>query len=378
MRVLLNTKPSLLYNKTGVGYYVYNLYKELLKFNIDVTPTINNASNNFIGSLSRISCQLRGFMGKYYPDSLVRYLGDSLIKGTSCNDGGISNFEIYHETSVDHIPDFTIPSVMNVYDMALFACPQFFTKGFLNYAKANVSSNIMIAERIIVNTQFIQDEIMSLFQIQDKKIDVIPLAPSPFFRQLDNPRIKTERLKQIGEKDFILYVGTVEPRKNLKILLKAYSLIKAKYDISLVMAGVLRDDYKHEIATCLDDFGIKENVVLSGYVSEETLLSLYNKAAVFVYPSLYEGFGLPPLEAMACGVPVIISDIPPLREVAGDAASAFSPKDFEELANLICKILESESLRSEMVERGIRRAREYSWEKTAALTIQTYKKALDN
>lgn len=379
MRVLLNTKPFLLNHKTGVGYYVFNLYRELLKSKIDVTPTICDTSNSFIGSLSRISCRLRGFMGKYYPDSLVRYLGDSLINQASCNDGKIPNFDIYHETSLDLLPEINSIAVSNLYDTIPFLDDHhgLLNEDFINHARTNIRVNMQAAKRIIVNTRFVKHEALHTLKISEDKIDIIPLAPSPFFRVLDKSHKSTNSLGKITEKEYILYVGTVEPRKNLKTLIRSFKEVRSRSDLSLIIAGGLGYLYD-DIISYPEELGIKRDVIFTGYVDEKTLLNLYNHALIFVYPSLYEGFGLPPLEAMACGVPVIISDIPPLREVAGDAALDFRPSDYEELADVICRILESESLRSEMIQRGIQRVREYSWEKVAASTIQTYKKALGN
>jgi glycosyltransferase involved in cell wall biosynthesis len=122
--------------------------------------------------------------------------------------------------------------------------------------------------------------------------------------------------------------------------------------------------------------GIGDDVIFTGYVTEEELLYLYNSASAVVYPSLYEGFGLPVVEAMACGAPLIISDIPSLKEVAEDAALSFQPDDHEALASLLERVLWSESLRDDLRQRGLRRAADYSWERVAAMTIAAYRRAL--
>jgi glycosyltransferase involved in cell wall biosynthesis len=176
-------------------------------------------------------------------------------------------------------------------------------------------------------------------------------------------------------KDYLLYVGTVDPRKNLKTLIRAFREINVKYGLALVIAGGSGWRYG-DIVSFPEELGIKDDVVFTGYVDEETLLDLYNNALAFVYPSLYEGFGLPPLEAMACGVPVIVSNIPPLIEVAGDAALSFSPHDHEELAGLLDKLISSPSLRSDMIKKGTTRAKDYSWKRVAESTMRTYGRVL--
>ncbi len=379
MRVILNTKPAILNYKSGIGYYVFNLHRELLKFNIDVNPTISVASGNFVGSLSKVSCGLRRFMGKYYPNSIVRYLGDFIINHVSINSVKASKFDIYHETIFDPLPEVDSIVITNLYDTILFIKDYhgLYNKDFINYAKTNIRVNVQNAKRVIVNTRFVKHEALHTLNIPEDKIDIIPLAPSPFFRVLDKSCNTANSLKKITEKEYILYVGTIEPRKNLKTLIRAFKDIRNKYDLSLILAGGL-GYLSEDIISYSEELGIKNDVIFTKYVDEETLLCLYNHAQIFVFPSLYEGFGLPPLEAMACGVPVIISDIPPLREVAGDAAAIFNPKDYEELAGVIGGVLESEPLRSDMIQRGIRRAAEYSWEKTAKITIETYEKALES
>jgi glycosyltransferase involved in cell wall biosynthesis len=168
----------------------------------------------------------------------------------------------------------------------------------------------------------------------------------------------------------------VEPRKNLKVLIKAFGAMRTKRNISLIIAGGFSYLYD-DIISYPEELGLGDDVIFTGYVDEGTLLHLYNRALVFVYPSLYEGFGLPPLEAMSCGAPVIVSDIPPLREITGDAAMVFSPKDHEDLADKMSALLSSEQLRVEQREKGLARVREYSWEKVAGLTVRTYAKALE-
>ncbi len=318
-------------------------------------------------------------MGKYYPDSIVRYLGDSIINQASSNSVRVFKCDIYHQTNFDPLPEVDFIVITNIYDTIPFIedYQGLYNKDFINYARTNIRVNVQNAKRVIVNTRFVKHEALHTLNIPEDRIDIIPLAPSPFFRILDKSRNTANSLKKITEKEYILYVGTIEPRKNLKTLIRAFKDIRSKYDLSLILAGGL-GYLSEDIISYSEELGIKSDVIFTKYVDEETLLCLYNHARVFVFPSLYEGFGLPPLEAMACGVPVIISDIPPLREVAGDAAAVFNPRDYEELAGVIGGVLESESLRSDMIQRGIRRAMEYSWEKTAKITIETYKKALES
>jgi glycosyltransferase involved in cell wall biosynthesis len=375
MRVLLNTKPSLISNKTGVGYYVFNLYRELLKSGADVTPTLNAKSGALVGSLSRASALLRKHVGKWYP-SFVSKLGDSLIGHLSSRGEGSASFDIYHETSLDPMPETDIMSVRNIYDLAFISCPGFLDEDFAKNAGMNIIKSVPAVERIIVNSQFVKDEAMNFLKLPEEKIDIIPLAPAPVYYRLGGALSAPGCVKKFTQKEYVLYVGTVEPRKNLKVLIKAFGAMRAKRDISLIIAGGFSYLYD-DIISYPEELGLGDDVIFTGYVDEGTLLHLYNRALVFVYPSLYEGFGLPPLEAMSCGAPVIVSDIPPLREITGDAAMVFSPKDHEDLADKMSALLSSAQLRVEQREKGLARVREYSWEKVAGLTVRTYAKALE-
>lgn len=375
MRVLLNTKPLVLSDKTGVGYYVFNLYHELLNAGVEVVPTLGIKSQGFVNSLSKVSSYLRRlFPG--WPPLFMRRIGDLFIQGLSRNKANEPLYDIYHETSLDPLLDINTTAVCNLYDLSFISCPQFLTEDFAEYARTNVTKNLLSVKRVMVNTEFIKDQAMEFLDIPEESIDVIPLAPSANYYRIERQRNRPDRVKALTMKDYILYVGTVEPRKNLKVLIKAFKEIRKRYDLSLVIAGRFGWLYD-DIIRYPEELGIKD-VVFTGYLDEESLLYLYNYASVFVYPSLYEGFGLPPLEAMACGTPVIISGIPSLIEVAGDAAIAFDSVDHEGLAVAIDRVLSSESLRFEMIQRGFEKVNKYSWSKVATLTIETYKRALES
>lgn len=374
MRVLLNTKPLVLFDKSGVGYYTLNIYRELLKSGVDIVPTLDTKSQTLINSLSKVSSQLRSALGKWYPSFIIR-IGDALIGSLSRKEEAKVPFDIYHETSLDPLPEISAKIVCNLYDLSFLRFPHFFIKEFAQYVSANVKKNVLSAERIIVNTEFIKNEAMELLQIPGEKIDVIPLAPAALYHRTERRASGTNQSGRFTNRDYILYVGTVEPRKNLKVLIRAFKDIKAKHDLSLIIAGKLGWLYD-DIIAYPETLGIKDYVIFTDYVDEKTILDLYNHALVFVYPSVYEGFGMPVLEAMSCGTPVIISGIPPLTEVAKDAALAFNPEDSKELAGVMDKVISSEALRSEMSQKGLKRASEYSWKKAADMTVETYSRAL--
>ena len=374
MRVLLNTKPLIFTNKTGVGYYVCNLYRALQENGLDVVPTLSDDAGALINALSRVSCFVRRHAGSWY-SSVATKIGDPLVRRLSRKAEAKSVFDLYHETSLDPIPPESAVCVCNIYDLSFISYPQYVKGDFAGYARTSVTENSKIAKRIIVNTRFVKGEVMDILKIPEDRIDVIPLAPQSIQLPKSPGTSGSKWSGAFNGKDYILYVGSVEPRKNLMALIRAFGITRQTYDVSLCIAGGLSHSYE-EIFRCLDELGIRKDVVFTGYINEEELMDLYRNATVFVYPSLYEGFGLPPLEAMTCGVPVVISSIEPLTEVSGSAALSFSPNDYEELSDILNRVISSPSLREDMVRKGSERVKDFSWTKTAEATIKTYARAL--
>lgn len=373
MRILLNTKPMVLPVRTGIGYYVSNLYRELRKAGVEVAPTRGEAARSAMDIFGRVSSGVKKSLG-IKRSRVLTFLGDALTtlvlqKKTS------DAFDLYHETTLDPFPEIKSRSVCNLFDLSFLRFPGHFPGDLAEAAARNVTKSVSLAERIIVNTSFIRDEAVSLLKLPPEKIDIIPLAASLPCGSPAAPVQRPGEVRRFTDKDYILFVGTVDPRKNLKTLMRAFREVREHYDLSLVICGAfgaLSDD----IVSFPEELKIGKDVIFTNYVDEGTLLHLYRSASLLVYPSFYEGFGIPPLDAMSCKVPVIVSDIPPLREVCGDAALFFPPADHEELALRIRTILTSDSLRAEMVLKGAQRAGGYSWEKVAEETVGTYRKAL--
>ena len=372
MRIILNTKP-LMFRKSGIGYYISNIYRELRLAGIDVIPTVGDTANGLISSLGAVSARLRNIFGKYYPP-FVKPMGDFLISYVASRAEAKRRYDIYHETSVERMPEVTAGAVANLYDLSFVHFPEMLPAAIAETARPDMTANLQRADRVIVNTQFIRDEAVDILSIPEGKIDVIPLAPSAAYHVSDRA-VSRERVRRFTEKEYVLYVGTVEPRKNLKTLIRAFRDVALRDDLTLVIAGGFGWNYD-DIVAYAPELGIRESVVFTGYLDEETMNDLYNCAAVVVYPSLYEGFGLPQLEAMACGAPLVISDIPTLREVAGGAAVSFKASDHEELTHVIEKVLTDPALRSSLSARGLERVKLYSWKLAAEETIVTYQKVL--
>jgi glycosyltransferase involved in cell wall biosynthesis len=230
---------------------------------------------------------------------------------------------------------------------------------------------------VVTPTEVVRQELHEHLQIPLDRIVTIPEAARSAFRRQDSTRTEIVRKRLKITEPFVLYVGTVEPRKNLLNLIKAFEQVLSECDFSLqlVIAGrkgwMVDDLFRH-----VKRSPAAEQIIFTGYLSDDDLCALYSSCALFVYVSLYEGFGLPPLEAMACGAPVIASRIPSLCETVGEAALLVAPTDVQELAHNIRSLLQNEDLRTQLARKGLQRASELTWDRTAQLTRAVYDQAL--
>jgi glycosyltransferase involved in cell wall biosynthesis len=230
------------------------------------------------------------------------------------------------------------------------------------------------ARRIIAVSAHTADEITHLFHIPRERIDVIHHGVDPSFHPRPVEEITAFRRRQGLPDRFVLAVGTLEPRKNYTKLVEAFSRIDDGR-VKLVLVGGKGWLYKDLFAK-VETLGLDERVIFAGYVPNNELPLWYNAATAFAYPSLYEGFGMPILEAQACGTPVLTSNIPPMTEAAGDAALLASPTDVKALAAALQRLLTETSLQQELKERGLVHAKRFSWRHTAQKTARVYRCAL--
>ena len=212
-------------------------------------------------------------------------------------------------------------------------------------------------------------EVINTLGIDENLITAIPLAHDPFFYPRQAKEIDNALAAHSFPRDYILFVGTLEPRKNISLLIKALSMTKSEIPLILVgWSGWGDKTWWRDIT----ELGLEKRIYTAGYLDEETLACLYSGAKALVYPSMYEGFGLPVLEAMACGCPVICSNTSSLPEVAGTAALFVDPAAPEALARALDEILGDASRRAGLVERGLKRALVFSWDKTALQTFELF------
>ena len=260
------------------------------------------------------------------------------------------------------------PSVVVIHDLIPFVRSDNFSKIELCALRFLLRLTAKMATRIITISRSSEREIMSQFQISSDRISVIYLACDQNFFYSQPSAEETGKLKkQYGIKgDFVLCTASTRPYKNIDRLLLAFSILKKRHAVKhrLVLVGASGRHHRF-LLKMVADLGLNEDVVFTGFVPDKVLPALYSAASVFVYPSLYEGFGLPILEAMACGTPVVASNITSMPEVVGDAGLMFDPYDVEEMCKRIYRILSNEERRNKLIAKGKQRVREFSWEKTA-------------
>jgi glycosyltransferase involved in cell wall biosynthesis len=234
-----------------------------------------------------------------------------------------------------------------------------------------------LATRIITPTESVKREVCEHLKVAPEKVAVTTYAPRSVFRRVEPEQISETRRRLGIRDDFILFVGTIEPRKNLLALVRAFDEILRTTSLrpQLVLAGKegwLTSDLFAFIKTArLDD-----HICFTGYLADKDLSALYSSCSLFVYPSLYEGFGLPPLEAMSCTAPVITSKIPPIMETVQNSACLVDPTNVGEIAGAIVQLLQQQHARSQLSLSGWERVQEFTWERTAARTLEVYREVL--
>ena len=284
-----------------------------------------------------------------------------------------------------HFPHFNSPifypqkSIVTIHDIT----PRFFPghkmgslirrTGF----RIVFNSTVKKARLIITPSQATKGDLIKYFKVPAKKIRVIYEGTEPDFRVIKNHG-KIEKLKEkYGlAKPFILYVGVWRNHKNIVGLIKAFDILLKKYkgDYQLVIAGK-EDSYYPEIKKIHQQLGLKDRIIYPGFVPDKELPLIYNAASLFALPSFYEGFGLVALEAMACGTPVVSSKTASLPEVLGSAAIFFDPKNPEEMAEVLARVLKDNNLQKDLIIKGLERAEKYSWSQMAKETLKIYEEA---
>ncbi len=352
------------YHKAGIGQYILRLTQALAQINQDDDFVLFASGKDS----TPIVTQTNFKRAKLWTPSHHRFERPAL-----------SLELVPYKLDVLHSPDFIppsrvrCPSVITVHDLAFLLYPRFLTRDSARYY-GQVDLAARQADHIIAVSESTKRDTIRLLGVPEEKISVIYEAAHPLFSPITNPdAIARTRTRYQLPESFILFVGTIEPRKNLPTLLRAFRRLRDNYktDTVLAIAGN-RGWLAEEVDSVTADLKLDGAVRFLGGVPNEVLVYLYNAAKLFVFPSFYEGFGLPPLEAMACGTPVITSNVSSLPEVVGDAATLVKPEDIDGLTVAMWRVLTDENLRREMRAKGLKRAQTFSWERTATETMRVY------
>lgn len=295
-------------------------------------------------------------------------------------------FELaWRRLDVIHCPDFIPPmrrrcrAVITVHDLAFLFYPHLLTKDSQRYY-GQIGRAVESADAIIAVSENTRKDLVEKVGAPPEKVVVIPEAADEIYRLLDPAVVTVELERRFGlARGYALFVGTIEPRKNLPFLLRAYAAWSSRWCArglsipKLVVAG--RKGWLYEdVFNLVDELGLAEQVAFLGAVKPTDLVTLYNGARLLVFPSLYEGFGLPLLEAMACGTPVIGANVSSIPEVVGDAGLLFDPGDAEGLITGLEKLVTDESLVESLRKKGLERAGRFSWTATARETLDLYRR----
>jgi len=277
---------------------------------------------------------------------------------------------------VFYSPDFVLPptrratrTLLTVHDLSFLHCPEAFVPALRRYLERVVPRSIARADRVLADSTHTRSDIVSLLGVSPDKVEVLYSGVPARFRPEAEPG-ERERLQArygIGDQPYVLSVGTLQPRKNYLRLIRAFANLKP--ETQLVIAGGQGWLYE-DIFSEAERHG--DSVRILGFVDEGDLPALYRSAVLFAFPSLYEGFGLPVLEAMACGVPVVCSNASSLPEVAGEAGLLVDPLDTYGLAEAMRRVLEDSRLRREMNERGVAQAARFTWERAARQLLDVF------
>lgn len=292
-----------------------------------------------------------------------------------------------HPVDVLHVqftsPPFApCPVVVSIHDLSFEHLPQTFNLRSRAQLRLTVRRSARKATRVLALSEYARQDIIATYGISPDRITAISIAaPAHFHPVEDEKELQRVRHTYGIAGDYILTVGSIQPRKNLVRLITAYaSLCRTRPANSLPQLVIVgkRAWLYAETLRAIDEIRSDASVIATGYVPEADLPALYSGARCFVYPSYFEGFGLPPLEAMQCGAPVIAGDRTSLPEVVGDAGLLVDPFDNDAIANAIANVIDDANLRTKLREKGLSRARMFDWRKTAARTLEVYKQAADN
>src|SRR5205085_1574821 len=355
--------------KTGIGHYTFELARELARLAPEdefelVAPVPIKLGADVPTNLRAVHVPVNALRRRWWTIGLPLYVRQ-------------------HQLPLFHGTNYTVPlwqrcpTVVTIHDLSLLLHADTHPEYLVRRARRRLPAMTRIATHIITDSESVRREICEHLQVAPEKITSVALAPRRAFHPVAETEAQETRKRLGVEDEFILFVGTVEPRKNLLTLVRAFDelLRTTEQRPQLVIAGQ-KGWLNDELFALIEQTALGARILFTGYISDEDLRALYSSCRVAVYPSLYEGFGLPPLEAMACGAPVITSRIPVIMETAAQAARLINPTDVRELTAALVELLTDAGARAHLAAAGLKRAAEFTWARTAQQTLAVYREVL--
>lgn len=372
MKILIDGRGI---KKTGIGRYIENTLREVLQldkkntYQLLIKPEDRKSIKLSAPNLEFVETDIEWFGVKEQTELLkvINNQKPDLVHFTNFN------FPVgYKGKFIITIHDLTLLHFKNL--RASVASRMYYR------LKDQVMRNVVLrqgigkAKAVIVPTEYVKEDVAKTFKVRRNKIVVTYEAVDKDF---STPRVNLEKFGI--NKPYLLYVGNAYPHKNIERMILAFGKLITKYllDYQLVIAGK-KDSFHENLEEAVKEANLTDRVVFTGFVTDQELAGLYKNAKLYVFPSLSEGFGLPPLEAMAHGTPVVSSSSTCLPEVLGNSAEYFDPKNTSDMARVMLKVLSDDELALTLVKKGSKQVNKYSWRKTAKQTLVVYEKALRN
>ncbi len=362
MKIGINATYAVLKNKTGIGFYTFNLIHSLADVD-KKNEYILYYNRQKVKSEDFIKIKNPNFKHKFFIPKLSKFIFDKL--------------DIFHEPAFRYIKPFGTKSVVTIHDITSVFNYDFMSEKFRKNANRKLKKSILKADKIIAVSKNTKNDILKYFNIPQEKVDVVYHGVEKKFFVLKNREQAREFLsKRYKLKDkYLLYVGTIETRKNVANLIAAYLQVKKRIKgIKLVLIG--GKGYGYEFLSKLIESTKKYGVVYYNYIQHNDLNLFYNCAEAFIYPSFYEGFGLPVIEAISCGTPVLTSNNSSLSEIGKKYVHYVDPFNIKSIEDGIIKIIKDKSYAKQLWMNALKYVKRFSWEKTARNTIKVYKKLL--
>lgn len=288
----------------------------------------------------------------------------------------LGKIDVFHGLAFETFPCRSARTLVTIHDTMFITDPNLLPAASVRRFSEVTARALSTASAVIANSEFTKQELLKKYRVPSDRIQVIYLGVNEQFApDRDHVKIGSVRGKYGIRNKYILYFGNIEPKKNITGIVRAFDLLlrAERPDHDLVIAGrKTYPDYWTTLEREIADRKLGDRVIFTDVVPAEDVPHLYSGSDAFIFPSFYEGFGMPPLEAMACGIPVIVSDILPLREVCGDAALLVDPKDPEAMAQAMHEALFDGDIRNTLIEKGVARSSRFSWDDAAKRTIRLY------